>query len=107
MGRINQEKFDLLIIELLHDCVNLAECDCDCCNQLWILYQKLKEQNTENTPGIMNTLREMVLDEFIARDNAVRNGPRYNELSPQDYYNILSNKHYFRLDIDNELYAIY
>lgn len=55
----------------------------------------------------MNTLREMVLEEFILRDVAIQKGPRYDELTPQDYYNILSNRRYFRIDQNDELYAIY
>ncbi len=107
MSRISQNRFDSMVLELLSNCSNLAERNCDYCPQCCVLYYKLKEQEIEDTPDIMNTLRKMFLDELALRDKAIRNGPRYKELTSDEYYSILSNKNHFRIDINDQLYAIY
>lgn len=105
--RIDQDKFDTMILELLDDCHSLTECNCDNCMQQCVLYYNLKKQNIENIPEILNILRVMFLIEYSARVGAIRSAPRYSELKPKEYYSILSNKnHYFLTEYD-ELYAIY
>jgi len=71
------------------------------------MYQKLKEQNIEDTPDIMNTLREMFLAEFQLRDAAIRAAPRFCEITPKEYNDILSNQEHFRQDESGEIISIY
>ena len=87
--------------------MSLAECNCDLCAQSCVMYQKLKEQNIEGTPDIMNTLREMFLAEFQLRDSAIRAAPRFYEITPTEYNDILSNQEHYRQDESGEIIAIY
>jgi hypothetical protein len=107
LNRIDQEKFDDLILPLLRDCFSLSECDCNTCPKPCIIYQELHAQNIDDIPDILNTLRELFLEELIMRMTAIIENPRYNELSMQEFNNILSNKEYFRLDLEDDLIALF
>jgi len=107
MPRINQDKFDGIIHDLMYDCPNINEANCDSCPTGCVLYRELCGQNIENTPDIMNTLRLLFLDELVLRTNAMRICPRFSEISPSEFKLIISNQNYFKLDMNNNLYAIY
>ena len=107
MVRISQSKFDSIIKTLINDCHYINEANCDSCPVACVLYQELKSQNIDNTPDIMNTLRLLFLDELVLRSSAMRTCPRYYELGPQEYYNIISDSRYFRVNENDELIAIY
>lgn len=96
-----------MIISLLNDCCDLAECNCNYCVQSCILYQKLKEQGIDETPEILNTLREMFLEEYRLRVSAIQAAPRFSELIPEEYNKILSNSNHFRFNEDDDLVALY
>lgn len=72
-----------------------------------ILYQELREQNIDEVPYILNTLRLLFIDEFVARDKAIKAAPRFSELSPKEYYNIVRNSNHFRPNENGTLVAIY
>ena len=105
--RISQSRFDNTIRYLINDCHYINEANCDSCPVTCVLYRELKSQNIDETPDIMNTLRLLFLDELIRRSNAMKACPRYYELGPQEYYNIISDSRYFRLDENDDLIAIY
>ncbi len=107
MFRINNSRFDSIIIDLMRDCPDLANCNCDNCIESCILYQELKDQNIDEVPDILNTLRLLFLDEFVARDKAIKAAPRFSDLSPKEYYKIIRNSNHFRTNEDNTLIAIY
>ena len=107
MVRISQNRFDSIIKTLIKDCHYINEANCDSCSVACVLYQELKIQNIDNTPDIMNTLRLLFLDELVLRSTAMKTCPRYSELSPSEYYNIISDSRYFRFDGNDELIAIY
>lgn len=104
---INNNRFDSIIIELIRDCPDLTNCNCDNCTESCILYQELKDQQIDEVPDILNTLRLLFIDEFVARDKAIKDAPRFNELSPKEYYKIIKNSNHFRFDENNKLIAIY
>jgi hypothetical protein len=105
--RIKQEKFDNIILQLLNDCGDIINCNCDYCAQSCILYQKLKEQQIDETPDIMNTVRGMFVTEYEMRDKAIRSAPRFSEISKQEYNKVISNTKHFQLDANDDLVAIY
>jgi hypothetical protein len=107
--RISQSRFDKLIISLLKDCISLSECNCDNCPNLCILCQELKMQNIiiDDIPDILNSLRLMFLEELTLRNNAIMKGPRYEELTPLEYYKILSDENHYIYDLNNEISCIY
>lgn len=77
------------------------------CPKPCTIYQELHAQNIDEVPGIMNTLRDLFLEELIMRMTAIIQNPRYNELSIIEFNNILSNKEYFRLDLEDDLIALF
>lgn len=107
MFHINRDRFDSIIISLIKDCPDLVNCNCDNCTESCILYQELREQNIDEVPDILNTLRLLFIDEFVARDKAIKAAPRFGELSPKEYYNIIRNSNHFRTIEDGTLIAIY
>ena len=107
MFHINNSRFDSIIIELIQDCPDLTTCNCDNCTEPCILYQELRDQNIDEVPDILNTLRLLFIDEFVARDKAIKAAPRFSELTPKEYYKIVKNSNHFRRTEDNTLIAIY
>jgi len=77
------------------------------CPKPCILYQELHAQSVDEVPDILNTLRGLFLEELIMRTTAIIQNPRYNELSIKEFNNILSNKNYFRLNLEDDLIAIF
>lgn len=107
MFHINNNRFDSIIINLIQDCPDLINCNCNNCTESCILYQELNDQKIDEVPDILNTLRLLFIDEFLARDKAIKDAPRFTELTPKEYYRIIKNSNHFRFDENNNLIAIY
>ena len=91
----------------MKDCKNISEANCDCCPNTCILYQELRDQNIDEVPVILNTLRLLFLDEIVLRMNAMKTCPRYVELTPLEFESIISNQNHFTFNADGDLIAIY
>jgi hypothetical protein len=107
MVRINQDRFDSIISNFMKDCKNISEANCDSCPMICVLYQELRDQNIDQVPDILNTLRLLFLDEIVLRTNAMKTCPRFEELSPKEFSDIMSNQNHYFYDRNGNLYAIY
>lgn len=109
MVRIDQCKFDENIKFLVQDCPHINEANCNTCPTMCILYRGLKNQGilVDEIPDIMNTLRLLFLDEIATRISAMKKCPRYEELLPSEYMEVMSSSKYFKYDISDELFAIF
>ena len=89
------------------DCKNITEANCDSCPTTCILYQELKDQSIDEVPDILNTLRLLFLDEIVLRTKAMKTCPRFVELRPTEFQEILSNQNHYTFNADGDLIAIY
>ena len=107
MVRINQDKFDRMVLTVLQDCPCLLDANCNNCPISCMLYQELHEQKIEDVEDILNTLRLMFIDEVVTRVKAMKTCPRFYELQPAEFNRILSNQDHYTFNADGDLIAIY